>query len=220
LLPDYGAAQRMIATGQSVATVQLTAEEAEKYRKVPVFLDFGSGWYCFPPNKDNVVKMAIHHAGYTNPKECTIPGIPAISTPLTALDGGVPGKAIAVAMVKELRQMLKVVYPELSQKPFNYTRMCWYTDTPDSDWIFDFHPDHPKLLFATGGSGHGFKFLPTLGSFALGRIEGTLDPESAHRFGWTKPTGKLDMSRIGLQTRLLVVDELAGPAELEVIDLE
>ncbi|KZT53057.1 FAD dependent oxidoreductase [Calocera cornea HHB12733] len=220
LLPEYGAAQRMVATGQSVATIQLTEEEAERYRAIPVVLDFASGWYGFPPNKDNIMKMAIHHAGYTNPQESSLPGTAPISTPRTVVDGGAPGVAIAKEMVKELRQQFKDVYPELAKKPFNFTRMCWYTDTPDSDWIFDFHPDHPKLLFATGGSGHGFKFLPTLGSFALGRIEGTLDAEAAGRFAWSKSTGKLDMSRIGQEAKLLVVEELAGPDDLEVIDVE
>jgi len=220
LLPEYGAPQRMLATGQSIATIQLTAEEGESYRKIPVVLDFVSGWYGFPPNKDNVMKVAIHHAGYTNPQESSVPGVAPVSTPRTAVDGGVPGKAIAKKMIKELRQQFKEVYPELAKKPFNFTRMCWYTDTPDSDWIFDFHPEHPKLLFATGGSGHAFKFLPTLGSFALGRIEATLDAEQAKRFAWSKSAGKLDMSRIGQQTKLLVVDELADPADLEVIDIE
>jgi glycine/D-amino acid oxidase-like deaminating enzyme len=32
-----------------------------------------------------------------------------------------------------------------------------YADTIDEDWIIDYHPDHPRLLLATGGSGHGFK---------------------------------------------------------------
>ncbi|KZO90340.1 FAD dependent oxidoreductase [Calocera viscosa TUFC12733] len=219
LLPEYGAAQRMIATGQSVATIQLTANEAERYRTTPVVLDFASGWYGFPPNKDNVMKVAVHHAGYTNPQESSIPGIAPISTPRTAVDGGTPGTAIAKAMVLELRQKLKEIYPELGNKPFNYTRMCWYTDTPDSDWIFDFHPEHPKLLFATGGSGHAFKFLPILGLFALGRLEGTLDAETAGRFAWSKTAGKLDMSRVGQEAKLLVVDDLAGPADLEVIDI-
>jgi sarcosine oxidase/L-pipecolate oxidase len=33
---------------QSVATIQLNHEEADKYRDCPVVLDFGSGFYIFP----------------------------------------------------------------------------------------------------------------------------------------------------------------------------
>jgi hypothetical protein len=33
---------------QSIATIQLTPEEAEDYRKTPVVLDFRTGFYVFP----------------------------------------------------------------------------------------------------------------------------------------------------------------------------
>ena len=33
---------------QTVATIQLTPEEAEEYRKTPVVLDFRTGFYVFP----------------------------------------------------------------------------------------------------------------------------------------------------------------------------
>jgi hypothetical protein len=33
---------------QSIATIQLTPEEAEEYRKTPVVLDFRTGFYVFP----------------------------------------------------------------------------------------------------------------------------------------------------------------------------
>lgn len=42
--------------------------------------------------------------------------------------------------------------------------MCWYTDSLDNSFIIDYVPDYNDTLFvASGGSGHGFKFLPVLG---------------------------------------------------------
>lgn len=59
--------------------------------------------------------------------------------------------------------------------------MCWYTDSIDNDFIADYVPGYDDTLFvsspdegrenvdehryqvASGGSGHGFKFLPVLG---------------------------------------------------------
>ena len=35
--------------------------------------------------------------------------------------------------------------------------MCWYSDVVDGDWVIDYSPKHPSLLFATGGAGHAFK---------------------------------------------------------------
>jgi hypothetical protein len=36
-------------------------------------------------------------------------------------------------------------------------RLLMRKDGADSDWLIDFHPDHPSVLFATGGSGHAYK---------------------------------------------------------------
>ena len=37
--------------------------------------------------------------------------------------------------------------------------------TPDGAWIIDEHPKIKNLYMAIGGSGHGFKFLPVIGSW-------------------------------------------------------
>ena len=38
-----------------------------------------------------------------------------------------------------------------------------YDVSYDEDFILDHHPDDPRIVFATGLSGHGFKFGPLLG---------------------------------------------------------
>ena len=35
--------------------------------------------------------------------------------------------------------------------------------TPDEHFLIDFHPEHRNVVFATGFSGHGFKFAPVVG---------------------------------------------------------
>ena len=42
--------------------------------------------------------------------------------------------------------------------------VCMYTMTPDEHFIVDRHPRHPRVAFACGFSGHGFKFAPIIGS--------------------------------------------------------
>lgn len=44
-----------------------------------------------------------------------------------------------------------------------------YADTIDEDWIIDYHPLHPRLLLATGGSGHAFKASGSDGFSQRGR---------------------------------------------------
>ena len=41
--------------------------------------------------------------------------------------------------------------------------MCLFTNTPDHDFIIDFHPQHPQVLVSSPCSGHGFKFASAIG---------------------------------------------------------
>jgi monomeric sarcosine oxidase len=41
--------------------------------------------------------------------------------------------------------------------------ICMYTMSPDEHFIVDRQPDDPRVAFAAGLSGHGFKFTPVLG---------------------------------------------------------
>ncbi|WP_175074924.1 N-methyl-L-tryptophan oxidase [Terribacillus sp. AE2B 122] len=42
-------------------------------------------------------------------------------------------------------------------------KTCMYSITPDEDFIIDYHPDYPEVMFALGFSGHGFKFASAVG---------------------------------------------------------
>lgn len=41
--------------------------------------------------------------------------------------------------------------------------VCLYTMTPDNHFVIDRHPGFESLVYATGFSGHGFKFAPVVG---------------------------------------------------------
>ena len=45
-------------------------------------------------------------------------------------------------------------------------RVCMYTNTPDQNFILDFHPDDDRILVASPCSGHGFKFSNVIGQVA------------------------------------------------------
>lgn len=121
---------------QSIATIQLSAAEAARYRESPVLLDFATGFYMFPvrhpapllshpsdlllmqPNEDNIIKIAIHSFGYTNTAS------EAVSTPRTLLSHAQDGLRIPLEMLKTLRAALREVYPELADRAMG-TRLCW-----------------------------------------------------------------------------------------------
>ncbi|KAI0343725.1 FAD dependent oxidoreductase [Trametopsis cervina] len=199
-----------LATGQTVATIQLTAEEAETYRKCPVVLDFRTGFYIFPPNVDNKVKFALHGSGFLH--RPSAPDGP--STPRTKLSDGDDGLRIPREAVKDMRTYLSQIYPELAQKPFDSTRLCWYNDSTDDDWVIGFHPSDPGVMLATSGSGHAYKFLPNIGRLVADAIEGKLGEDLVKKFAVDRVKNAHVQWRAGLLHRPLNLDDLCTPEDL------
>lgn len=134
-----------IVTSQTIAQIQLTEEEAARYRDVPVLLNFHTGFYVFPvspldrtqaeipyklcfcscaqPTDDNIIKLAFHDSGvvYHAPGDTENP----VSTPRTVSSHGEDGLRVPQSFLKRLRSALRNTYPELAEKPFTATRLCW-----------------------------------------------------------------------------------------------
>lgn len=99
-----------------------------------------------------------------------------------------------------------------------YTRMCWYSDTPDSDFVMDFAPGYKSLLIASGGAGHGFKFLPVLGELIHARLENRLAPHLTHKWRINRPLPEYDTDRHGMRRQPLVLDHLVTASDLAAKD--
>ncbi|KAJ7668552.1 FAD dependent oxidoreductase [Mycena polygramma] len=209
--PDLPKQNIFRATGQCIAVVQLTQEEADAYRECPVVLDFRSGYYVFPPNEQNLVKMAVHGVGYTHSA-----GENNISTPRTITTDPKTGLLIPKANVKELRNGLRMVYPALAEKPFVATRMCWYNDSLDGDWVIGYHPQSENsLMYATAGSGHAYKFLPVIGRLVADAIEGKLSPEVVAKFALDRTPNQSDEWRHTVVVPELDLSQLCTPDDLK-----
>lgn len=152
LIPFYNST---ISTAQVLGYIQLTDEEMRRLQDLPIYINFATGWFNFPPHPDTkLLKIAIHGWGYTrtqNSMEKQVLPIDVSSPPLPAVrerrnfapkDGEV-----------RLREGLRDILPELGDRAFDRLALCWYTDTPTGDFIMDFHPDHENLFIAGGGSG-------------------------------------------------------------------
>lgn len=153
---------RAVATGQVIAYLPLTDAEQAKLANVPTLLNLSTGYFIITPSA-NTLKIARHAYGYLNPVSGSDGD--TYSTPATHLTHPTAPSLVPQAEQDALRVALRqmVPWPELAERPFSATRLCWYTDTPDGDFIIDHHPDHKGLFVATGASGHGFKFLPCIG---------------------------------------------------------
>jgi sarcosine oxidase len=65
--------------------------------------------------------------------------------------------------VEPLRAALRPILPELAATRVQDSTVCLFTNTPDHDFIIDFHPEMPQVLISSPCSGHGFKFASAIG---------------------------------------------------------
>ena len=66
--------------------------------------------------------------------------------------------------------------------PVVETRVCQYETTPDTEFVIDRHPAFDNVWLVGGGSGHGFKHGPVIGSYVVSRIAGAPAGADEERF--------------------------------------
>ncbi|TVY15029.1 L-pipecolate oxidase [Lachnellula arida] len=179
---------RAQATGQVLCYLPLSAREQEELNSMPVLLNMSTGMFIIPP-RNRVLKVACHGYGYSNPVSISIPTPEpeasrkvSVSIPRTATDD--PNLWVPEEGERECRRALREMIPALADRPFTKSKICWYTDTPDGDFLITYHPSYSGLFLATGGSGHGYKFLPVIGEKIVDTIEGNCPEEFKNKWAW------------------------------------
>ena len=122
-----------------------------------------SGWYGFPLSRDGVVKIGHHGAGTVMHPDAE--------------------RRIPDGHEERCREFLCGTFPTLADARLVGSRVCLYCDSFDGNFLIDGDPDHPGLIVAAGGSGHGFKFAPVLGGLIADVVEG-VENRWAPRFAW------------------------------------
>ncbi|KAI9738874.1 MAG: hypothetical protein M1818_005187 [Claussenomyces sp. TS43310] len=207
---------RATATGQVLAYLDITQEEQDRLSKMPVLLNMSTGLFIIPP-RDRVLKVARHGYGYSNMLRIPNPDGEVdtieVSLPRTKRDD--PRQWIPAEGERACRQALAEMVPWLADRPFVQTRICWYTDTPTGDFLIAYHPHFEGLFLATGGSGHGFKFLPCIGDKIADCIQGRCPVEFREKWAWPKERVDSvvteDGSRGGLPGLLLTTEMGEAP---------
>jgi glycine/D-amino acid oxidase-like deaminating enzyme len=74
--------------------------------------------------------------------------------------------------LKYVQDIITMRFPKMAGHPLIEDKVCQYTETPDSDFIFDRHPEAENLWILGGGSGHGYKMGASLGELAAEIISG------------------------------------------------
>ncbi|KAI9730745.1 MAG: hypothetical protein M1834_005714 [Cirrosporium novae-zelandiae] len=166
-------------TAGSVATIQIPRDSPLYSRFAPENFPVWT-WkmrggelgnlYGFPRDEQGSMKLGYRGTKYTNPQSQPdgVRSIP-ITKWTTPSISRLPDKSIQI-----IRSFLDTFLPELGQNGINIsgTRLCWYTDSFDNQYVIDAVPQKPGVMVVTGGSGHAFKFLPIIGRFVADRVEG------------------------------------------------
>jgi glycine/D-amino acid oxidase-like deaminating enzyme len=157
----------MTITGHPVFHLQV---EDPRLFSPPLFATFmadvaRTGWYGFPyhPN-EKVIKIANH-------------GVGQLIDPIN------DERVVDASDESSLRSFLATTFPALLDAPIVFTRRCLYCDTRDEHFWIDCHPELDGLSVASGGSGHGFKFAPILGTLIADAVERIPNPWLP-RFAW------------------------------------
>jgi len=162
---------QLISKGHCLAHIQLTPAEHARYANMPVFDDSKTNIYYFPPFAENgVMKVAALGGGYT------VHGQPRTQSDFP--DDGIPAEA-----VEHLRRGMRASIPSLAEREMFDLRVCWCVDTPDMHFLITPHPVD-GLYVATGGSGHGFKFLPRIGHYIALMLDNKLPREISEQWKW------------------------------------
>lgn len=161
LLPELGDCLR--STGHPVFVFR--PERPERFSPpsfVPWAADIGrTGWYGFALTGDGVVKVANHGPGLAQH-----PDLP---------------RHLADGDEARCRTFLRSALPELAEAAVVATRLCFYGDSFDGDFVVAAHPERPGVVVAAGDSGHAFKFMPVLGELVADAVEGR-ENMTTHRF--------------------------------------
>lgn len=132
--------------------------------RCPIFswqVDEDRLFYGFPELGQGV-KVAIHHTGQR-------------------ADPDTLNRDLDEDDLREMRRLLERFLPD-ANGPLKHHDVCMYTNTPDRNFLVDFHPDHPNVLIVGGCSGHGFKFAPVIGELARTLLAGNQGNDDLEMF--------------------------------------
>ncbi|KAJ8133477.1 hypothetical protein O1611_g139 [Lasiodiplodia mahajangana] len=178
---------RAVATGAMSFFGKWDMERQQKFRDVPVLKVSVPGvkGEAMSLAKDGVIKFNCDMC-FTNLQEQedgTILSIPPDAPSKFTWTKEMPQKLKDIA-----RRTLHGLYGQnATGVEIESYRLCWDASTPTHDFLISAHPHSQNLYIATGGSFHGWKFLPVIGDCIVDMMEGILDKTLADRWAFDKP---------------------------------
>lgn len=209
--------EKLEATGGTVALIKLTESAAlEKYseKNFPTFTykvrdGVMGGLYGFPV-RNGYLKIGYRGTKWTNPSG----SINSKTKTAYTEDKETNVPVFGLLMIKNL---IKKFIPEVQN--ITLTRLCWYSDTEDNDFLISYCPyyeDH-SLFVGAGDSGHAFMMFGSLGDVIKSIALGKGDPFLTELFSWSRIREKLNIINQGVEDpRALCNLKMATPKDWDL----
>ena len=151
VLPDV-LGDRIFPTRQEVFYFGVAAGDCRFVAPaLPIWLDFGRGYYGCPDIEGRGFKLAHDFHG-------------------EAIDPDSGERLPSPARIAHAREFLAQRFPGLAAAPLIGAEVCQYENTSNGDFVIDRHPAFDNVWIAGGGSGHGFKHGPAVGEYLAERM--------------------------------------------------
>ncbi len=120
--------------------------------KMPSWVDPGDTMYGLPDIENRGFKVALDQHG---PK----------------VDPDTQERLVGEKSAEAVRAFVKRRFPRLAGAPVTQTEVCQYENTSNGDYLMDRHPGFDNVWLLGGGSGHGYKHGPAVGSYFANALE-------------------------------------------------
>ena len=120
----------MVACAVPLAYIRFKDDEHSRDKDMGCHTNFSTGMNVYTP-VDGLLKISRRTVGIRNTMSLPDPedvtkGYRA-SYPVIAIDD--PSQGLPAAMEQEMREDLREIFPQVAQRPFERTRICWQVVT-------------------------------------------------------------------------------------------
>lgn len=219
IIPE--ANEKLESTGGSVCLIKIDDPQIrEKYDKIrfPTWtykVRDGAigGLYGFPCT-EGYIKIGYRGLKWINP----VAGINSkVKTKWTSND---TETNIPLFALKQIKNFIRENIPEI--KKISMTRLCWYSDSEDNDYLISYCPYYEdNSVFVMGGdSGHAFMMLGSIGDVAVDIMNNKGDLFLKELFSWSRKRETLNVIN-GRENdpRCLVDTKMSTPKDWWINDI-
>jgi len=126
---------------------------------MPAWMDLAGGVYGLPDLEGRGFKVGLDHHG-------------------PPFDPETGDRTVSADALQVARMILARRVPALKEAPLLEAHVCQYSNSWNGDFVIDRHPGLDNVWLVGGGSGHGFKHGPAVGTYVCDQLSGRGTPEA------------------------------------------